>query len=788
MNNFLARFGKWTYNNKFKVIISWVVILIVFIGSLVAMGSHFNTNLKISGVPSTDVQNVLKKEFNQSVDAGSMNIVVQNKQDDSIQAQDDKKRINAAVKQIKADHQDNIKSITSPYDSQTISEDKTTGIISITFKKDANNVSKSVVNDIQAITNDKVNSQNLKVAYSGNVMQDFDIGGTSEIIGILIAFVLLLVLFKSFVTAGLPIITAIVGLVSGLIVVMLGTNVFSIASVAQTLSIMISLAVGIDYALFILHRFIGELKTSRQNEIHRTGKVTPADEAMGVTLASAGSSVLFAGITVIIALVGLSLVGIDFLTQMGIAAAVGVIFAVLSAVTLLPALISLLRKFVKPSDKVVKATKVKKDGVITKSIINHPIIMVVISVIVLGAFMLPVTHMRLGMPFDGALPKDSTQRQAYDMTADKFGDGYNATLVGVVKLDTSNSDAQNKQILTKATNHIAKMDNVKMLAPVVDEEAVAKYKSPAMQEKIKADGQKYVQAKVMDFMKSKPTAGQAEQQQIIQKATQEYQAKIKQEAQKAALSGIPAQISKNKKYALVIVMPKTNTASAKTETLAQKINSYSDSLQKSDNTKITLTGNNAVNIDISEKLNNAIPMFTGIVMALAFVLLMFMFKSFIIPLMAIVGFGLSLFASLGLTTMIMQDGLFNISEKAPILAFLPVIVIGIIFGLAMDYEVFMVSRIREVYITTGDNKRAVKAGLQESGPVIITAALIMIAVFGSFALVQDPTIKAIGISLASGILFDAFFVRLIIIPATIKIFGKANWYFPGANYHNKFKD
>ena len=788
MNNFLARFGKWTYNNKFKVLLSWVVILIVFIGSLVAMGSHFNTNLKISGVPSTDVQSVLKKEFNQSVDAGTMNIVVQNKQDDSIQGQSDKKRINAAVKQIKADHQDNIKTITSPYDSQTISEDKTTGIISITFKKEANNVSKSVVNDIKKITNDKVKSSNLKVAYSGNVMQDYDIGGTSEVIGILIAFVLLIVLFKSFVTAGLPIITAIVGLVSGLIVVMLGTNVFSIASVAQTLSIMISLAVGIDYALFILHRFIGELKTSRQNELHKTGKVISEDEAMAVTLSSAGSSVLFAGVTVIIALVGLSLVGIDFLTQMGIAAAVGVVFAVLSAVTLLPALISLLHKFVKPSDKAVKSMKTKKDGFMTKSIVNHPIIMVIVSVIALGTFMIPVSHMRLGMPFDGALPKNTTQRQAYEMTADKFGDGYNATLVGVVKLDTSNSDAQNKKILIKATDHIAKMNNVKMLAPVVNEGAVAKYKSPAMQEKIKADGQKYVQAKVMDLMKSNPTASQAEQQQAMQKATQEYQAKITQEVKKAAISDVPAQISKDKKYALIIVMPKTNTASAKTETLAQKINSYSDSLQKSDNTKITLTGTNAVNIDISEKLNNAIPMFTGIVMVLAFVLLMFMFKSFIIPLMAIIGFGLSLFASLGLTTMIMQDGLFNISEKAPILAFLPVIVIGIIFGLAMDYEVFMVSRIRETYITTGDNKLAVKAGLQESGPVIITAALIMIAVFGSFALVQDPTIKAIGISLASGILFDAFFVRLIIIPATIKIFGRANWYFPGANYYNKFKD
>lgn len=144
--------------------------------------------------------------------------------------------------------------------------------------------------------------------------------------------------------------------------------------------------------------------------------------------------------------------------------------------------------------------------------------------------------------------------------------------------------------------------------------------------------------------------------------------------------------------------------------------------------------------------------------------------------------------SLGLTTLIMQDGVFHISEGSPIIAFLPVIMIGIVFGLAMDYEVFMVSRIRETYIATGDTNRAVKTGLQESGPVIITAALIMIAVFGSFALVEDSTIKSIGISLASGVLFDAFLVRLIIIPATIKIFGRANWVFPGANYYNKFKD
>ena len=281
MKNRLAKFGQWAYNNKFKVLLSWVVILIIFVGSLVTMGSNFNTNLKISGVPSTDVQNVLKKEFNQSVDAGTMNIVVQNKDDDSIKSATDKKRINAAVAKIKSEYRDDIKTITSPYDSQIISDDNTTGIIGVTFKKEANHVSKSIVRDIEKIGNDKIKSQNLKVAYSVNTVASYDIGGTSEIIGIAIAFVLLLVLFRSFVTAGLPIISALVGLVSGLVLVMVGTNFFSIASVAQTLSIMISLAVGIDYALFIIHRFIGELRQSRQHEMDQSGKVLTPDEAMG---------------------------------------------------------------------------------------------------------------------------------------------------------------------------------------------------------------------------------------------------------------------------------------------------------------------------------------------------------------------------------------------------------------------------------------------------------------------------------------------------------------------------
>ncbi|WP_273713992.1 MMPL family transporter [Leuconostoc mesenteroides] len=197
---------------------------------------------------------------------------------------------------------------------------------------------------------------------------------------------------------------------------------------------------------------------------------------------------------------------------------------------------------------------------------------------------------------------------------------------------------------------------------------------------------------------------------------------------------------------------------------------------------LTLTGTNAVNIDISKKLNNAIPVFASIVIILAFILLMFVFQSFIIPTTAMLGFGLSLMASLGFVTYVIQDGflkkLFGISIETPVLAFLPVILIGVLFGLAMDYEVFLVSRVREEYLKIGDTNEALKVGMRESGPVIVTAGLIMVAVFGSFIFTDDPTIKSIGLALTFGVLFDAFVVRLLFIPATIKLFGKANWMFP----------
>lgn len=780
MQKVFENFGKWAYNNKVKLIVSWIVILVAFVTMVIGLGSHFNENLKISGVPSTDIQKVLKNKFHQSVDAGTMKVVIENHHDKNINNTKQKNKINKTVDQIKHKYNSKIKTITSPYNSQSISNDKTTGLISITFKKDANLVSKSMVSDIQKKVNSNLKSSNTKIAFSGTVLSTVSINEVSEIIGMVIAFILMLILFKSFVTAGMPIISALVGLVTGLMAITVGTNIFTIASVAQTLAVMISLAVGIDYALFIINRY--------KSELHGSDGDVPKDTAMGRTLASAGSSVLFAGVTVIIALVGLVFINIDFLTQIGLAAAVGVVFAVLSALTLLPALISLFSKFIKPAKKSSKSAE-KHSNFLTKTIAAHPVTSIIISLIVLIGFMIPSTHMRLGMPSDGALPTNTTQRQAYDITADKFGKGANSTIIGIIKVDPNKTDKQNQKTLKKITDHISKYESVKSITPVVNQKAVKAAQSSQAQQKLKTEGASYVQKNVMAQMQKNPTMSSAQQKQLVAKYTKQFKQITKQKMMKAAIQKVPVQMSKDNTYGMFVLIPKEGPESVKTEQLTKKINSYSKKMVKSANTNITLTGTNAVNIDISQKLNSAIPMFTVIVMVIAFILLMIMFRSFIIPLFAMIGFGLSVFASFGVTTLIMQDGflkgLFGISVGAPILAFLPVIMIGVLFGLAMDYEVFMVSRIRETYLLTGDTNLAVKTGLLESGPVIITAALIMIAVFGSFALATDPTIKSIGIALAFGVFFDAFFVRLIFVPATIKLLGKANWYFPGAT-HNKF--
>ncbi|GAO99514.1 MMPL family transporter [Fructobacillus ficulneus] len=754
----LKRLGEWIYVNKFKTFFAWVVVIAAIAFGAVGMGSHYTTNLTISGIPSTDIQSTLEKEFHQNPNSGTMKAVIQNKKDNGVNSDAVKADVNAAIDKVQKKYGSDIKSIANPYTTGTISSDKTTTYVDITFKKDSSAVSRDAIDGVKDIFNNNVKTSSTKVAYTGSVqVQPKDVGGSSELIGIAIAFVLLLVLFRSFVTAGMPIISALIGLGTGVMLITIGTNFLTLASVSETLAVMLSLAVGIDYSLFILNRYRTDLADTNGDR----------QKALGLALSEAGSSVIFAGVTVIIAVCGLAFAGIEFVTTMGFAAAAAVAVAVFSALTFLPALIAMLAKFVKPNTKTVDHMA-NHPSKFTKFLTGHPWLVSIFSVIVLLGVALPATNMRLGMPYDGSLPDNRTERQAYDMISDKFGEGVNAPLVAVVKLDTDKGQATNEANLLKIAGHIADMKGVKAMSPLT----VDQQKAATLQAQL-------TQAAQQKAMAAAQATGQAPTQAQQDQVAAQIKATIMAQATK------PYMISADGKYAMMVVIPTKGSEAQLTTDLANNIKDYSDTTKSKYDAKITLTGVNAVNLDITKKLNNATPIFAFTIIALAFLLLMAVFRSFIVPAVAMVGFGLSLLASFGFTTAVIQEGfmkgLFGVSKGAPLISFLPIIVTALVFGLAMDYEVFMVSRAREEYKKTGDNDRAVTVAMQSSGPIVVTAALIMMAVFGSFALNSDPTIKSLGLALAFGIFFDAFIIRLLFVPAMLKIFGKWNWVFPGNN-------
>ncbi|WP_238476754.1 MMPL family transporter [Fructobacillus parabroussonetiae] len=752
----LKRLGEWIYQNKFKTFIAWIVVVVALAAGALGLGSNYTQNLSISGIPSTNIQSTLQKEFNQNPNAGTMKAVIQKKDKGDATSDATKADVAAAISKVQDKYGKDIKSIANPYESNAVSSDKTTVYVDITFKEDSNNVSRKAIDGVMNAFNDKVKSSTTKVAYTGSVkVHPFEVGGASEIIGIVIAFILLLVLFRSFVTAGMPIISALVGLISGIMLVTIGSNFLTMASVSQTLAVMLSLAVGIDYALLILNRYKTDLADTKGDR----------QEALGRALSEAGASVIFAGVTVIIAVLGLAFAGIEFVTTMGIAAAFAVAFAVFSALTFLPALIALFAKFIKPATKTVDEMAANPSK-ITKFLTGHPWTIIVSVIVVLGAIAMPAQHMRLGMPYNGSLPENRTERQAYDMISDKFGEGVNSPLVAVVKLDSSKDATKNQENLNKISSHIAKLDGTKTMQTL----SVDQTKAATLQQQLTTQAQQQMAAQA-----------QATGQMPTQAEQDAAAAKIK--ATIMAQAGRPYMLSDDGKYALMVITPEKGSEAKQTTDLVNKIKDYSDTTKSKYDAKITLTGVNAVNLDITAKLNNATPIFVATIMILAFLLLMVVFKSFIVPVVAMVGFGLSLLASFGFTTLVIQEGflkgLFGVSKGAPLIAFLPIIVTAILFGLAMDYEVFMVSRAREEYQKTQDNDRAVTVAMQDSGPIVVTAAMIMIAVFGSFALNSDPTIKSLGLALAFGIFFDAFFVRLLFVPAMLKVFGKTNWVFPG---------
>jgi RND superfamily putative drug exporter len=467
---------------------------------------------------------------------------------------------------------------------------------------------------------------------------------------------------------------------------------------------MIGLAVGIDYALFIVSRYRAELAEGHTRE-----------EAAGRAAGTAGSAVVFAGLTVVIALVGLSVVNIPMLTKMGVAAAGTVVVAVLIALTMIPALLGYAGRRVKPAGQKSRllgggraARTPARPNMGTRwasFVVRRPVAVLLLGVIGLGAAAVPAASLELGLPDDGSQPVSTTQRRAYDLLSEGFGPGFNGPLMVVV--DAKDSDRP-KAAFTEVT------DAIKSLPDVV--------------------------------------------------------------------TVTPAQANKAGDTATVTVVPKSKPSSAGTEDLVHAIRGAGAGITAKTDAKVLVTGSTAMNIDVSQKLNDALLPYLALVVGLAFLLLIVVFRSVLVPLKAALGFLLSVLAALGAVVAVFQwgwlSGPMGVEQTGPVMSMMPIFMVGVVFGLAMDYEVFLVTRMREAHVHGEKPSQAVVTGFRHGARVVTAAAVIMIAVFSGFIGSSESMIKMIGFGLAIAVFFDAFIVRMAIVPAVLALLGRRAWWLP----------
>ncbi|WP_227997983.1 MMPL family transporter [Nocardia australiensis] len=549
---------------------------------------------------------------------------------------------------------------------------------------------------------DAARNAGLTVEMSGSIaMQQQAPSGKSEMIGMAVALIVMIIAFGAIVAAFVPIITAIVGLSAATSLIFLSTSFLSIPSFTTFLASMIGIALSIDYALFVVSRYKHELAVQDSPE-----------EAAGTALGTAGSAVVFAGLTVIIALIGLAIVGVRFLTFMGLGGAIAAAFAVLTAITLMPAILGAFGRFLfKPKLPLIAEHDPEDDNSITNGmrmgrlIAKAPALTLLLAIIVLGLLAAPATGLSLGLPSDDSMPKDTTIRKAYELRTEGFGEGSN----GVLKV-------------------VADLGNV----PQDRREAAV----TALRDRLSSYSG-------MDYVTEPQWSGP------------------------------------DKAGALLDGVPKSGPNNQDTKDLVNDARDAETQLKSEYGMEYGITGTTAIYADVDHVLLSKIVPYLAIVAGAAFLLLISVFRSVLVPLTAALGFLLSMAATFGATVLIFQEGKFGlIADPHPIVSFLPIMMIGLVFGLAMDYQVFLVTRMREEYVHGKSPTEAMVGGYHHGARVVTSAAIIMISVFGSFLLESDATAKSMGFALAAGVLFDAFLVRMLLIPSLLVLMGKWAWWMP----------
>lgn len=532
-----------------------------------------------------------------------------------------------------------------------------------------------------------------------------DLIGVGEIVGVAVAAIVLIITLGSVVAGGLPLVTALVGLATGVGGAFTLSHLIQIPSLAAVLAIMLGLAVGIDYALFIVNR---------QRRLIIDQGLTAA-EAAARAIGTAGSAVFFAGSTVIIALVALLLVNIQILTTMALIAAATVALAVLVALTLLPALLGLVGERV-CSVKARASGRPQEESALPRRhglaerwsslVTKRPIVALVGSLLIAALLALPALDMKLGLPSGTNYSPGTAQRESYDAVSRSLGAGYNGPLVVVA--DSTDNTAISPADVVELDKNLRALDNVQSVSFAGTNDA-----------------------------------------------------------------GTTVVLS---------VIPSTGPTAAGTEKLVTDIRNHSNQLAGNSNVAVGLTGFTALEIDVSKKLADVLPSYVGTVLILSLLVLLLVFRSIVVPIKATLGFILSLFATLGATTAVFQWGwlqpALGMNATAPLLSLLPIILTGVLYGLAMDYEVFLVSSMREAHVHGHHGRESVSYGFRQASRVVTGAAIIMVSVFSGFVFNGDPMIKQVGFALAVGILVDAFLVRMTFVPAIMAIFGDSAWWLP----------
>jgi len=575
-----------------------------------------------------------------------------------------------------------------------VSTDETTAVASIQFETGLNAVTaetkEAVIEEM-----DNAGIDGVDVFVSNDIAASIpEVVGPGEIGGVIVAALVLLVMLGTLIGAGLPLINALVGVGVGVLASLALSGSVEMLSVTPVLGVMLGLAVGIDYSLFILNRHRTQLRGGM-----------PLRESIGLANGTSGNAVVFAGATVLVALLALNLTGIPFLGLMGTVGAVCVAVAILLAITLTPAMLSLVGMRILPKKVRAKVGKIAPAVTAKKPMSTvRAVVTLVAGVAVLLIVAIPALSMRLGLPAGSSEPVDSSQYKAYKIVEDKFGAGINGPLVVVADLTEAVSDDDLVGTQVQIGQALKAVNDVAAIAPI----------------------------------------GASDDDMLIA-----FQ-----------------------------VIPNDGPTSESTEQLVRDLRDLDiDGVDS-----LGVAGNASGNIDVSEKLANALPLYLLVVVGLSLIILIFVFRSILVPVTATLGFILSIFASFGAVTAIFQWGwlapVFGVHDPGPVLSFLPILLVGVLFGLAMDYQLFLVSGMREAYAHGAPSRLAVQQGVRAGRTVVIAAALIMTAVFAGFIFSNSVMIQSIGLGLAFGVLVDAFIVRLLLIPAIMHLLGDAAWWMP----------